>query len=73
MRKVTLAISMALLAMSMAWATSPAFVGHRGSLYGVENTREAFINGAERGYEYLECDLRLTADSVLVLSHDENT
>ena len=73
MRKVTLAISMALSAMSMAWAASPAFVGHRGSLYGVENTREAFINGAERGYEYLECDLRLTADSVLVLSHDENT
>ncbi len=73
MKKITLAIFALLSTVGMAWAASPAFVGHRGSAYGVENTREAFVNGAEKGYEYLECDLRLTADSVLVLCHDETT
>ena len=49
------------------------FVGHRGSLWGVENTREAFINGAKAGYDYIECDLRVAGDGVFVLSHDEAT
>ena len=35
-------------------------VGHRGSLYGVENTETAFINGIKNGYEGLECDIRTT-------------
>lgn len=73
MKKITLAILMFLSVIGTINASTPSFVGHRGSLYGVENTREAFVNGAERGYEYLECDLRLSADSVLVLSHDETT
>lgn len=45
-------------------------VGHRGCNIGVENTSEAFKNGAARGYDYLECDVRVTADSVFVISHD---
>lgn len=49
----------------------PQMVGHRGSLYGVENTGRAFANGAKMGYRYLETDVRVTADSVLVCSHDE--
>lgn len=45
-------------------------VGHRGSQWGVENTRAAFINGANAGAWGLECDIRVTADGTFVVSHD---
>ena len=45
-------------------------IGHRGSQWGVENTREAFINGIKAGAWGLECDIRGTADGTFVLSHD---
>mgnify|MGYP003408384285 FL=1 len=49
------------------------FVGHRGSLLGVENTEEAFINGATHfGYQGLECDVKVTVDSQLVCWHDDH-
>lgn len=51
----------------------PLLVGHRGCGYAVENTAEAFIAGAEMGYNYLECDIRVTADGEFVISHDETT
>ena len=51
----------------------PLFVGHRGSYWGVENTAEAFINGALKGYQYLECDIKVAGDGTIVLSHDDNT
>ncbi len=47
-------------------------VGHRGSQWGVENTRAAFINGANAGAWGLECDIRVTADGTFVVSHDDN-
>ena len=47
-------------------------VGHRGSQWGVENTRAAFINGAQAGAWGLECDIRVTADGCFVVSHDDN-
>ena len=47
-------------------------VGHRGSQWGVENTRAAFINGAEAGAWGLECDIRVTADGTFVVSHDDS-
>lgn len=47
-------------------------IGHRGSIWGVENTREAYLKGVEAGYWALECDVRTTADTVFVLSHDED-
>ena len=47
-------------------------VGHRGSQWGVENTRAAFINGAEAGAWGLECDIRVTSDGTFVVSHDDN-
>ena len=47
-------------------------VGHRGSQWGVENTRAAFINGAEAGAWGLECDIRVTADGTFVISHDDS-
>lgn len=51
----------------------PIFVGHRGSLLGVENTAEAFINGAVHyGYQGLECDVKVTKDSQLVCWHDND-
>ena len=48
------------------------YVGHRGGrMYGsVENTREAFISGAKAGCLALECDVRITKDDVVVISHD---
>lgn len=45
-------------------------VGHRGSQWGVENTRAAFINGANAGAWGLECDIRVTGDGTFVISHD---
>lgn len=52
---------------------STIFVGHRGSLLGVENTAEAFINGATHfGYQGLECDVKVTVDSQLVCWHDDD-
>lgn len=53
-------------------AQAQLIVGHRGSQWGVENTRAAFINGANAGAWGLECDIRVTADGTFVLSHDEN-
>ena len=47
-------------------------VGHRGSQWGVENTRAAFINGIEAGAWGLECDIRVTADGTFVISHDDS-
>lgn len=48
------------------------YVGHRGGrMYGaVENTKEAFISGAQAGCKALECDVRITTDGVIVISHD---
>ena len=51
----------------------PIFIGHRGSLLGVENTEEAFINGAAHfGYQGLECDVKTTLDSQCVCWHDDH-
>lgn len=48
------------------------YVGHRGGrMYGAcENTLEAFIDGAKAGCKALECDVRVTNDGVLIISHD---
>ena len=48
------------------------YVGHRGGrMYGsVENTREAFISGAKAGCKALECDVRITKDDIVIISHD---
>lgn len=71
--KLILTIFLFVAATLPSIAKSPVtYVGHRGSLWGVENTKAAFINGAKH-YPYLECDIRMTADSVFVISHDETT
>lgn len=68
MRKLIL-LSLVSLVVS---AQNPVLVGHRGSLYGVENTCESFENGIKLGYDFLETDVRVTADSIIVCSHDED-
>jgi glycerophosphoryl diester phosphodiesterase len=51
----------------------PLIVAHRGvsSIYS-ENTLVAFEKAAEAGFNYVECDIRLTKDDVWVLNHDES-
>lgn len=66
-----------MLALVMVMAVStvsakPKFVGHRGSLYGLENSVESFTNGAKMGYQYLETDFKVTKDLQFVCTHDDD-
>ena len=70
--KRTILLSLFALFITLSVA-QPLLVGHRGSYWGVENTSEAFINGALKGYHYLECDIKVAGDGTIVLSHDDNT
>ena len=70
--KRTLLLSLFSLIVTLSFS-QPHLVGHRGSYWGVENTAEALINGALKGYHYLECDIKVAADGTIVLSHDDNT
>lgn len=69
-RSLTFLCAMSILLTTFA---QPLLVGHRGSYWGVENTSEAFINGAQKGYHYLETDVKVAGDGTLVLSHDDST
>lgn len=65
-------ITLITVAVFMLSATAqPFLVGHRGSYWGVENTEEAFINGAKKGYHYLETDIKVTKDGKFVCWHDD--
>src|SRR5690606_2786837 len=47
-------------------------IAHRGaSAYAPENSLEAFVKAAEMGSDLVEIDVRLTADGVPVVTHDE--
>ncbi len=70
-------LSHTLILLSFLFATlsahaKPLLVGHRGSLYGVENTEQAFRSGAALGYHYVETDIKVTKDTRFVLTHDDN-
>ena len=72
MKRIFTLLSLMIALQMQAW--KPLMVGHRGSGVGVENTKEAFLNGVEKnGYDGLECDVRVTRDGVYVISHDETT
>ncbi len=47
-------------------------IAHRGaSSYAPENTQSAFRKGLELGADFLECDVHLSKDGVLIIMHDE--
>lgn len=69
-KRLTLAVAMALAVLSVS--AKPIFVGHRGSLYGLENSVESFTNGAKMGYQYLETDFKVTKDLQFVCTHDDD-
>lgn len=53
----------------------PVIIGHRGCGRGIvdgctENTLESFLIAIELGVEWLEVDVRRTADDILVVAHD---
>lgn len=55
----------------VVWNYQTKVIGHRGSIYGVPNTEEAFLYAArDLHYQALECDVRVTSDGVLVINHD---
>lgn len=48
-------------------------IGHRGArTYDIENTLESFEKAIELGVNAIEFDVRKSADSELVISHDDN-
>lgn len=50
----------------------PRWIAHRGAgTLAPENTLPAFRLGAQHGYRMFECDVRLSADGVLFLLHDD--
>ena len=57
--------------MNPAWPY-PLWIAHRGAgKLAPENTLAAFRNGASHGYRAFECDVKLSADGVPFLLHDD--
>jgi glycerophosphoryl diester phosphodiesterase len=55
-------------------AAPPAIIAHRGASHDApENTLAAIRLGFEQGADFVEVDLRLTADQQIVLMHDGDT
>jgi glycerophosphoryl diester phosphodiesterase len=51
----------------------PRVIGHRGAAaYAPENTLESFREARRRGATWVETDVKLTADRVPILMHDES-
>lgn len=51
----------------------PLIIGHRGAAtYAPENTLAGIREAGRRGAEWVEVDVKLTRDGVLILMHDEN-
>jgi hypothetical protein len=51
----------------------PKVIGHRGAAaYSPENTLESFREARRRGATWVETDIKLTADGVPIVMHDES-
>lgn len=51
----------------------PKVIGHRGAMaYAPENTLEGFREARRRGATWVEIDVKLTADDVPILMHDDS-
>jgi glycerophosphoryl diester phosphodiesterase len=51
----------------------PKVIGHRGAMaYALENTLESVREAAGRGATWVEIDVKLTADGVPILMHDDS-
>lgn len=72
MKRISIVIFTILALALCASAKKPMLVGHRGSYWGLENSEEAFINGAKKGYEYLETDVKVTKDGKHVCCHNDD-
>lgn len=68
--KHTLFLLLFLAAVSLQ--AQPLLVGHRGSAWGLENSAEAFVSGAAKGYQYLETDVKVTKDRHFVCCHNDD-
>lgn len=64
---------LSLAATLLIQASNPILIGRRGCGYAIENTAEAYREGARRGFKIMEAHVRSTADSVFVTSHDGKT
>lgn len=67
MKKLFFSLAILLVSLSV---NAQLVMGHRGSLWGVENTKTSFINGALKGFHGLECDIKVTKDGHFIISHD---
>ncbi len=73
-RNVTVAVAALALVASMGCANEPSFdvIAHRGaSGYAPEHTIAASDLALERGADFIEQDLQMTRDGVLVVLHDD--
>ena len=51
----------------------PKVIGHRGAMaYAPENTLDSFREAHRRGATWVEIDVKLTADGVPVVMHDDS-
>lgn len=51
----------------------PKVIGHRGAMaYALENTLDSMREAARRGATWVEIDVKLTADGVPILMHDDS-
>lgn len=69
-----IALLLIVSAANLTAAEFPAIIGHRGASYDApENTLAAICLGFDQGADFVEVDLRLTADKQIVLLHDGDT
>lgn len=72
-RIASIILSLASLVALEAAASSPVLIGRRGCGYAIENTAEAYREGAGKKYPMMEAHVRLSADSIFITSHDGKT